>query len=133
VLFQNRPLESVLDHVAKMGLQAVELGTGAWPGNAHCDPVALLKDPKAQQALRKAVESRGLMISAFSCHGNPLHPNRSVAADYDRVYRETVRLASEMGVGAVWSVPCAWQGTIMCSRLSMKIPWHQSTKGSTGL
>ncbi len=101
VLFQDKPLEAVLDHVAEMGLQAVELGTGAWPGNAHCDPVALLKDRAAQQALRKAVESRGLMISALSCHGNPLHHNKSVAADYDRVYRDTVRLASEMGVGVV--------------------------------
>ena len=44
VLFQDRPLEEVLDHVAEMGLEAVELGTGAWPGDAHCDPVALLKD-----------------------------------------------------------------------------------------
>jgi sugar phosphate isomerase/epimerase len=82
-------------------LQAVELGTGGWPGNTLCDPVALLKDRTAQQAFMKAVESRGLMISAFSCHGNPLHPDRAVAANYDRVYRNTVRLASEMGVGVV--------------------------------
>lgn len=101
VLFQDRPLETVLDHVSKMGLQAVELGTGAYPGNAHCDPVTLLKDPSALQALRKAVTDRGLIVSALSCHGNPLHPDRAVAADYDRVYRDTVRLASEMEVGVV--------------------------------
>lgn len=52
-------------------------------------------------ALRKAVEERGLMISALSCHGNPLHPDRNIAADYDRVYRDTVNLASEMGVPVV--------------------------------
>jgi sugar phosphate isomerase/epimerase len=44
VLFQNRPLEVVFDHVAEMSLQAVELGTGAWPGNAHCNLAELLKE-----------------------------------------------------------------------------------------
>jgi sugar phosphate isomerase/epimerase len=101
VLFQDRPLEEVLDHVAEMGLEAVELGTGAWPGNAHCDPVALLKDRSAMKALAKAVEDRGLIISALSCHGNPIHPDRATADEYDRVYRDTVRLASEMGIPVV--------------------------------
>lgn len=101
VLFQDRPLEEVLDHVAEMGLEAVELGTGAWPGNAHCDPVALLKDRSAMKALTKAVEDRGLIISALSCHGNPIHPDRATADEYDQVYRDTVRLASEMGIPVV--------------------------------
>ena len=101
VLFQDRPLEEVLDHVAEMGLEAVELGTGAWPGDAHCDPVALLKDRSAMKGLIKAVEDRGLIISALSCHGNPIHPDRAIADEYDRVYRDTVRLASEMGVPVV--------------------------------
>jgi sugar phosphate isomerase/epimerase len=101
VLFQDKPLEFVLDHVAEMGLQAVELGAGGWPGNAHCDPVTLLKDKTARQALLKAVEKRGLMISALSCHGNPLHPNKAIAAEYDKTYRDTVQLASQLGVGVV--------------------------------
>ncbi len=101
VLYQDRPLETVLDHAAEMGLQAVELGAGGWPGTAHCNPVELLKDRSAAQALKKAVEERGLIISALSCHGNPLHPDRSVAADYDRSYRDTVRLACELGVPVV--------------------------------
>ena len=101
VLFKERPLEAVLDHVAEMGLQAVELGAGAWPGNAHCDPAALLQDPHRLNALRRAVEARGLIISALSCHGNPLHPDRLIAAGYDQVYRDTVRLAAELGVPVV--------------------------------
>jgi len=101
VLFQEHPLESVLDRVAEMGLQAVELGTGGYPGNAHCDPAVLLKDRAALEALRKAVEERGLIISALSCHGNPLHPDQAVAAGYDRLYRDTVNLASEMEVPVV--------------------------------
>jgi sugar phosphate isomerase/epimerase len=42
-----------------------------------------------------------LIISALSCHGNPIHPDPTIATDYDRVYRDTVRLAAEMEVGVV--------------------------------
>jgi len=101
VLFQDRPLDAVLDYLVNIGVQAVELGTGGFPGNAHCDPDKLLGDSAAIGAFRKNIEDRGLTISALSCHGNPLHPDREVAAGYDRSYRKTVRLASEMGVPVI--------------------------------
>lgn len=101
VLFQDRSFEAMLDHVASMGLQAVEIGAGGFPGTAHCDPVTLLKDTGALNAFRKAVEQRGLIISALSCHGNPLHPDHKLAASYDKDFRNTVRLAAELGVGIV--------------------------------
>ena len=100
-LFQDRPIEEVLDHVADMGLKAIELGTGAWPGDAHCKPKVLLNDDSALKAYRKAIRDRGLMVSALSCHGNPLHPDRTIAAEYDRVYRDTVLLAEKMEVPVV--------------------------------
>lgn len=101
VLFQDQSLERVLDHVAEMGLQAVELGAGGWPGNAHCKPDELLQNRSKAQDFRKSVEKRGLIISGLSCHGNPLHPDQATAKEYDRVYRNTVRLASEMEVPVV--------------------------------
>jgi sugar phosphate isomerase/epimerase len=112
-LFQDRPLDAALDYLAKIGVQAVELGTGAYPGNAHCDPARLLGDTGAIKAFRKNIEDRGLMISALSCHGNPLHPDAAIAADYDRVYRDTINLASEMGVPVVncfSGCPGDWEG-----------------------
>ena len=101
VLFQDRPLEAVLDHVAEMGVQAVELGTGNWPGDAHCRPQELLKSAHKARALRAAVERRGLIISALSCHGNPLHPDKAIAAEHDRVFRDTVLLASQLEIPVV--------------------------------
>ena len=101
VLFQDRPLDKALDQLVKLGVQAVEIGTGSYPGNAHCNPTELLKDQKAIKAYRKNIEDRGLIISAFSCHANPLSPDKAFAAESDRVYRETVRLAAEMEVGVV--------------------------------
>jgi sugar phosphate isomerase/epimerase len=101
VLFQDSSLDSILDRLTSMGVQAVELGTGAYPGNSHCNPTDLLKNNKTVQAFKKNIEDRGLIISALSCHGNPLSPNKKLAYESDRVFRETVCLASEMGVGVI--------------------------------
>jgi sugar phosphate isomerase/epimerase len=84
-----------------MGVEAVELGTGAYPGNAHCDPDVLLKDASARKKLLDSVKQRGMIISALSCHGNPLHPNKDFASNSDEVYRKTVQLASELEVPVV--------------------------------
>jgi sugar phosphate isomerase/epimerase len=100
-LFHDRPLDTALNYLAQIGVQAVEIGTGAYPGNAFCDPDKLLKDPAAIKAYRKNIENHGLMISGLSCHGNPLHPDKAFAAEHDRIYRNTVRLASEMEVPVV--------------------------------
>jgi len=100
-LFQDRPLDKVLDYVASMGLQAIELGAGGWPGDAHCKPAVLLKDSVALKDYRQAIKDHGLIVSSLSCHGNPLHPDKSVAANYDRIYRDTVLLAEKMEVPVV--------------------------------
>lgn len=101
VLFQDRPLSAALDSLQKLGVQAVELGAGGYPGSAHCDPAKLLHNPEAIKAYKKNIEDRSMIISALSCHGNPLHPNKETAANYDRVYRDVVCLASEMEVPVV--------------------------------
>jgi sugar phosphate isomerase/epimerase len=101
VLFADLPLEAALDRVASLGLDAVELGTGNYPGNAHCDPGELLADASKQRALLAAVEERGLVISALSCHGNPLHPDESFARSSHETWRQTARLAVELGVDVV--------------------------------
>jgi len=100
-LFGQRSLEETLDYVAEAGVEMVELGTGNYPGSPHCDPDKLLGNKAAQKALLKAVESRGLAISALSCHGNPLHPDKAFAKANHEVHRKTVQLAKELGIGTV--------------------------------
>ncbi len=101
VLMSGDPLEKVLDFLAESGVEAVELGTGNFPGNAHCDPDKLLESDKASKDLLKAVEKRGLIISALSCHGNPLHPNKAVAQEQHDIHRKTVLLAEKLGLNTV--------------------------------
>lgn len=98
VLFAERPFEEALAYIKETGCQAVEIGTGGYPGDAHCQPAKLLQDANALASFKQTVTGRDLEISALSCHGNPLHPNKQQAEADDKSFRETVRLAAELGV-----------------------------------
>ena len=82
-------------------VEAIEIGTGGWPGSDHMDLDGLLADKSRAADYRKMLADAGLTISALSCHGNPLHPDRDKAKSYDEVFRKTVRLASQMEVPVV--------------------------------
>ena len=101
VLFGDKPFEQTLDYVKELGLEAVEIGTGAYPGDAHCKPGELLKNDKKLKAFKEAIASRDLVISALSCHGNPIHPDKKLANAHDAVFKQTVELATKLGVKQV--------------------------------
>lgn len=101
VLLQQLPLDQALDYIAAKGLKAVELGTGGFPGNHHCKPDELLNDAAKLKAFRQKFESRGLMISALSCHGNPLHPQKHIAMQYHAEFMKTLDLAEQLEVPVV--------------------------------
>lgn len=101
VLFSQRPLEETLDYVKAAGCEAVEIGVGGYPGAAHADAAALVEDEGKRKQLLDAVTSRGLEISALSCHGNPLHPKAEIAQAHDRDFRNAVKLAQQLGVDTV--------------------------------
>lgn len=101
VAFGSMQFEEALDYVKSVGVEAVEIGTGNYPGNAHCDPDKLLASEDERKKLLKAVESRGLVISALSCHGNPLHPDKEFAKANHEIHRKTVELAQKLGVERV--------------------------------
>ncbi len=98
VLYGQMPFEKMLDHVREVGCEAVEIGVGGYPGDAHCNPDDMLKDEAAQKRLLQAVEKRGMIISALSCHGNPLHPQKAIAREHHDAWRKAVRLAEALGV-----------------------------------
>ncbi|NTU18998.1 sugar phosphate isomerase/epimerase [Brevibacillus sp. HB1.2] len=101
VLFSEKSFEEMLDHVKAAGLEAVEIGTGCYPGNAHCNLDELLESPEKRRAYKKAVEDRGLIISALSCHGNPLTPDKSFAQQSHDTFVKTVQLAEMLEVPVV--------------------------------
>ena len=101
VLYNNLPIIEVLDKVKKMGITAVEIGTGAYPGSAHIEIDRLLENKGEREAYLQALDDRDMIISAFSCHGNPIHPDLPTGQKADDVFRKTVQLASLMNVPVV--------------------------------
>ncbi|NJP38526.1 sugar phosphate isomerase/epimerase family protein [Alkalicoccus luteus] len=101
VLFGDKSFEEMLDYVKEAGLEAVEIGTGGYPGNSHCDLDGLLESEDKRNEYMQKVEDRGLMISAFSCHGNPIDPNEAFAQESVDVMKKTIKLASLVGVPVV--------------------------------
>lgn len=101
VLFADRSLPDALDYVVEAGLEAVEIGVGNYPGNAHCPLDSLVKSKVKAREWKSRITGRGLEISALSCHGNPLHPNKAFARKQDEVFRKAVRLAEMIGVKTV--------------------------------
>jgi sugar phosphate isomerase/epimerase len=101
VLFRELAFEAMLDRVVAAELQAVEIGTGGYPGADHCPLDQLLANEEACRAYGRAVETRGLSISALSCQYEPLGPDPGLAAAADELFRKTVRLAAALGVPVV--------------------------------
>lgn len=101
VILGSMRLEQALDYLAGLGAQTVEIGAGAYAGEAHCPVDQLLASDRKTKAFLDAITSRGLAISALSCHGNPLHPDRKTAAAHDKAFRKGVRLARRLGVEVV--------------------------------
>ncbi|HZG87438.1 sugar phosphate isomerase/epimerase [Paenibacillus sp.] len=101
VLFAQKPFEEALDYIAASGLGAVEIGAGGYPGKAHCNPDELLADAGKLKAFKQAVESRGLIISALSVHGNPLHPQKAIAKEFHDDLTKAIELAQRLEVPVV--------------------------------
>src|SRR4051812_23028050 len=92
-------LDDALDACAELGIERVELPTGAWSPAPHVDLDRLLDDARARRELLARVRDRGLAISALTCNGNQLDPVSGRA--HDAVVRRTIALAPLLEVDRV--------------------------------
>ena len=99
-LLSQLPLPDVLRKLAQLDIRTVELATGNYPGDAHCSP-ALLQSKAALRDFRSLLDDHGFLISALSCHGNPLHPDSARARHDQEVNRRTILLCEQLGVPVV--------------------------------
>jgi sugar phosphate isomerase/epimerase len=99
-LLSSLPLQSVLETLKGHHISTVELGTGNYPGDAHCK-LSMLEDKSARDEFRRTLDDHGFTISALSSHGNPLHPDSARAKHDQEVSRKTILLAEQLGVPAV--------------------------------
>lgn len=95
----HRPLSEVLEMVQEMGIAEIELATGNWSTAPHVDVPALLNSAQSRERLLEAVSAHGVRIGALNASGNVLHPLNG--REQDRVVRDTMRLAQELGVDTI--------------------------------
>jgi sugar phosphate isomerase/epimerase len=91
--------EDALDVAQRLGLDSVEVATGNWSEAPHIDLAAVLASEGAQKEFAGKVMDRGLSLSALNANGNQLHPVTGPA--HDKVLRDTIDLASALGVPTV--------------------------------
>lgn len=93
-LFGGMSLDDALAYCKRVGLQAIELPAGAYPG----DPWKLrgIHDDKDRLAeLKEKIAAAGLEVCGIAVHGNPVHPDPAIADDHAAIHRDGVRLAAE--------------------------------------
>ena len=104
-LFHDRPIQRALEYIAAAGIESVELGGGAYPGSRHLDDLGgiekLVEDDVARKNLVDMVQGLGLIISAISVHGNPLHPSKRIAGEHHRAFENAVLLAEKLAGAGV--------------------------------
>ena len=101
VALGGEPLPDALEYLAGLGVDAVELGCGGFPGDDHLPREEYLDDESSRAELLELVAEHDLRISALATHNNPLHPDEERAERAATEIREAIRLADQLGVGNV--------------------------------
>jgi sugar phosphate isomerase/epimerase len=99
-LLAKLSLDEVLKKIKPLGIKTLELGTGNYPGGPHVK-LDWLSSAGRLREFKKRLDDQGIAISAFSCHGNPLHPNKKTADEHAETNRRTILLAEKLGVRTV--------------------------------
>jgi len=97
----DQSLEETLSYLGGIGVDAVELGCGGFPGDDHLPRDAYLDDEDARAELQDLLAEYDMWVSALATHNNPLHPDEDRAARADTELRDAITLADQLGVDAV--------------------------------
>jgi sugar phosphate isomerase/epimerase len=100
-VYEKLSLDEMLDKVSALGLEAMEIGTGGYPGTNHCPVAELLEDSGKAKAWKKKFDDHNIRVATFSCHGNPVHPDAKHATRDAESFRRTVLLAEKMDVPVI--------------------------------
>lgn len=100
-VLQDKPLTEALRIFRDLGIEQIEPGCGGYAGKAHIDPAKLLSSPAELENLKHMLQDTGIGISALSCHGNPVHPDKVKAKSYHEDMRNTVLLAEKLGIDTI--------------------------------
>ncbi len=101
-LYRNMTLDEVLTRAEELGIEAVELAAGGYGGKDHCDPEKLLNDPEAFAEFMATLKKHSsIEVTSLSLHGNPIHPDKEIAAKFDDEFKKGILMAEKIGVDCV--------------------------------
>ena len=100
-LYGAKPLDETLSILTGLGVHTVEIGAGGYPGKAHCNPEELLADAAKYDEFIATFKKYDVEVCALATHGNAVHPDKDIAAAFDKDFRNAVLLAEKMGVDTV--------------------------------
>jgi sugar phosphate isomerase/epimerase len=93
--------EKALDYARQVGLEAIEIPVGAYPGKPFFDPEEALSDAGMQKRIKEDCRKRGLEIIGLAVHGNPVSPDPDLRAQHLKEHATAVRLAPKLGTDVV--------------------------------
>lgn len=97
----SMPFEKAMKYLASLGVECVELGAGGYPGDAHIKPTELIGHPENVEKIKNILKENNLEISAISCHGNPLHPNKEIAEKFHNEFKNAILVAELLNVNTI--------------------------------
>jgi sugar phosphate isomerase/epimerase len=100
-LFAGLDFDAVLTYCAELGLDAIELPAGGYPGQPFFDPRQVLASSKLQEQIKAKLRDHGLELSGLAAHGNPVHPAAAHARRDHEIFETAAKLAPKLGTDIV--------------------------------
>lgn len=94
-------LEETLSYLSSLGVDALEVGAGGYPGKCHLNTKEMIENPEKAKEMLDLFKKYNMEIAALSCHGNPLHPNKKIAEDFHNDFVNAILAAEILGVDTV--------------------------------
>jgi len=93
-LLGGMKLDDALKYCKKVGLDAIELPAGGYPGDPwKLNGIAGKKTALAE--LKRKIADNGMEVHGIAVHGNPVHPDAKIAREHQQAHRNAVLLAAE--------------------------------------
>ena len=113
VLLADKTLDEALAYLKSLGVEAVEIGCGGFPGTAHANAMEMARDPSLTEQFKNTILRHGMTLSALSVHGNPVHPQKEIAKKANDEFEAACVVAEKLGLDRIVTFsgcPGDWEG-----------------------
>jgi len=100
-LFTGMDFDDVLHYCAQVGLDAIELPVGGYPGQPFFDPKKVNASKKLQNEIKAKLADHGLVVSGLAVHGNPVNPIKTRAKKDHAAFINACQLAQKLDTDTV--------------------------------